>query len=610
MITEFEVINTTGFLGNQSIVAGSTEKYRIGFSLLLDPGVILTGVTMSDTSSLSSVSAGSLSDDRKSVAFFVTANTTTETFTVAARVTTSDGQTLNFTIIFDVISPQISTITPDPAPLIIGPTGPTGITGMTGASGPAGDASNTGATGYTGPSGPTGPTGVTGPEGFATNTGATGTTGNTGPTGAQGAQGATGGTGPTGVTGPTGADGTSTNTGATGPTGPSGQDGVLGGTGPTGPLGTGPTGPTGPTGSQGSQGSQGVQGDTGPTGPTGSTGATGSQGSQGTQGDAGPTGPTGITGPTGSTGATGVTGPTGATGPTGPDIVRPAFLATKGGTDQTGLASGVFTQMTFGTEVYDQGNYFASNAWTPPAGIVRLTASFIAQDDGGAIPADSSVAIAIYKNGSVLRQANEMSQATLAFADLSVDDEADGNDTYDARAFVVTDGGTYLVAGNVAYTWFSGVWMSSGGGVGLTGPTGVTGPTGPTGSTGTTGPTGNTGNTGAVDGVLVQNSQSAAYTLVASDAGKHILHPSADTTARIWTIPPNSGGGSVAFTVGTVITFVNQNGAGVITITITTDTMRLAGAGTTGDRTLAANGVATAVKITSTEWIISGTGLT
>lgn len=106
---------------------------------------------------------------------------------------------------------------------------------------------------------------------------------------------------------------------------------------------------------------------------------------------------------------------------------------------------------------------------------------------------------------------------------------------------------------------------------------------------------------------IVQNSQSAAYTLVAADANKHIFHPSADTTARIWTIPANS---SVAFTIGTAVTFVNQNGAGVITISITTDTMRLAGAGTTGSRTLAANGVATALKVTSTEWIISGTGLT
>lgn len=105
---------------------------------------------------------------------------------------------------------------------------------------------------------------------------------------------------------------------------------------------------------------------------------------------------------------------------------------------------------------------------------------------------------------------------------------------------------------------------------------------------------------------IEQNSQSGAYTLVLSDAGKHILHPSADTTARIFTIPANS---SVAYPVGTAITFVNQNAAGVVTIAITTDTMRLAGAGTTGSRTLAANGVATALKITSTEWIISGTGI-
>lgn len=111
----------------------------------------------------------------------------------------------------------------------------------------------------------------------------------------------------------------------------------------------------------------------------------------------------------------------------------------------------------------------------------------------------------------------------------------------------------------------------------------------------------------AAFGVIPQNSQSAAYTLVIGDAGKHILHPSADTTARIFTIPANS---SVAFAVGTAVTFVNQNGAGVVTIAITTDTMRLAGAGTTGSRTLAANGIATALKITTTEWIISGTGLT
>lgn len=107
---------------------------------------------------------------------------------------------------------------------------------------------------------------------------------------------------------------------------------------------------------------------------------------------------------------------------------------------------------------------------------------------------------------------------------------------------------------------------------------------------------------------IPQNSQSAAYTLVLADAGKHILHPAADTTARTYTIPSNA---SVPYPIGTAITFINQNGTGgIVTIAITTDTMRLAGAGTTGSRTLARNGIATALKITATEWIISGSGLT
>ena len=106
---------------------------------------------------------------------------------------------------------------------------------------------------------------------------------------------------------------------------------------------------------------------------------------------------------------------------------------------------------------------------------------------------------------------------------------------------------------------------------------------------------------------IPQNSKSANYTCVLADAGNHILHPSADTTARTFTIPANS---SVAYPIGTAITFINQNGAGNVAIVIMTDTMRLAGAGTTGSRTLAANGVATAVKVTATEWIISGVGLT
>jgi hypothetical protein len=105
---------------------------------------------------------------------------------------------------------------------------------------------------------------------------------------------------------------------------------------------------------------------------------------------------------------------------------------------------------------------------------------------------------------------------------------------------------------------------------------------------------------------IPQNSQSAAYTLVLADAGKHIFHPVGDNNARTFTIPANS---SVAYPIGTALTFINMAVANV-TIAITTDTLVLSSAGTTGSRTLATNGSATCIKITSTSWLISGSGLT
>ena len=102
------------------------------------------------------------------------------------------------------------------------------------------------------------------------------------------------------------------------------------------------------------------------------------------------------------------------------------------------------------------------------------------------------------------------------------------------------------------------------------------------------------------------NSQSAAYTLVLADSGKTILHPSGDANARTFTIPSNA---SVAYPIGTVVTFINMTSQ-VVTIAINTDTMYLSSAGTTGSRSLAQYGSATALKITSTDWLISGSGLT
>jgi hypothetical protein len=111
--------------------------------------------------------------------------------------------------------------------------------------------------------------------------------------------------------------------------------------------------------------------------------------------------------------------------------------------------------------------------------------------------------------------------------------------------------------------------------------------------------------TGGV-GVVPENSKSANYTTVLGDAGQFIYHPSSDANARTFTVDSNA---NVAYSLGTVISFVNMS-ANALTIAITADTMYLAGPGTTGSRTLAQYGCATALKTDTTAWIISGTGLT
>lgn len=107
-------------------------------------------------------------------------------------------------------------------------------------------------------------------------------------------------------------------------------------------------------------------------------------------------------------------------------------------------------------------------------------------------------------------------------------------------------------------------------------------------------------------GQMEQNSKSANYTLVLEDAGKHIYHPAGAGSGHTFTIPANA---SVAFEIGTWVEFINL-ATDSVSIAITTDTMYLSSAGTTGIRTLAQYGRARAVKVTSTAWLIYGTGLT
>jgi hypothetical protein len=101
---------------------------------------------------------------------------------------------------------------------------------------------------------------------------------------------------------------------------------------------------------------------------------------------------------------------------------------------------------------------------------------------------------------------------------------------------------------------------------------------------------------------------SITRTLTIADSGKHTYITAAGVTL---TIPAAS---SVAYPVGTTLTFIAGPSSTSVTIAIDTDTLRLAGGTSTGSRTLAANGMATAVKVSGTSsagvWYINGVGLT
>jgi len=89
-------------------------------------------------------------------------------------------------------------------------------------------------------------------------------------------------------------------------------------------------------------------------------------------------------------------------------------------------------------------------------------------------------------------------------------------------------------------------------------------------------------------------------TLVLSDSAKHLY-----LTGNV-TVPPNS---SVAFEIGTVVSVISnatalviQAGSGV--------TLKLANSASTGDRSVASNGVATMIKVATDTWYVFGLGVT
>lgn len=106
---------------------------------------------------------------------------------------------------------------------------------------------------------------------------------------------------------------------------------------------------------------------------------------------------------------------------------------------------------------------------------------------------------------------------------------------------------------------------------------------------------------------LPQNSKSANYTTVLGDANGHIYHPTSDNNARTFTIDSNA---NVAYAIGTTLTIINEKN--IITLAITSDTLAWYNGTSiqTGSRTLAEGAFVTAVKVTSTRWALTGSGIT
>ena len=146
-----------------------------------------------------------------------------------------------------------------------------------------------------------------------------------------------------------------------------------------------------------------------------------------------------------------------------------------------------------------------------------------------------------------------------------------------------------FTSGGTSWKWNGTVWNVVRSTAGATGPSGPTGATGPSGPSGPDGPA-----------TVTQNSQTSAYTVASTDNGKYIDITTGGVTFATTT----------AFTVGQNVAIYNNSSSSQTITQGSSVTLRWAGTATTGNRTIAQYGVATAICVGSNTYVIAGTGLT
>ena len=106
------------------------------------------------------------------------------------------------------------------------------------------------------------------------------------------------------------------------------------------------------------------------------------------------------------------------------------------------------------------------------------------------------------------------------------------------------------------------------------------------------------GSADIVIGKIPQNSQTAAYTLVAADAGKHV-----NITTGGVTVP------SGVFSIGDAVSIYNDSASNQTITQGSSVTLREAGTPNTGNRTLNQRGICTVLCVASNEFVITGVGI-
>jgi hypothetical protein len=133
-----------------------------------------------------------------------------------------------------------------------------------------------------------------------------------------------------------------------------------------------------------------------------------------------------------------------------------AFSAHKNAVNQIGIASTVPTKVTFGTELYDLGNFYdtANSRWTPPAGNCHIDGKIHVLP--GSLTVGTTVTLSIYKNGVVFKTGQMITQTTENYVDIGVDDVGNATDYYE---LYVTLTGTGSIDGIATQSYFTGHFL-------------------------------------------------------------------------------------------------------------------------------------------------------